>query len=124
MAAVDGGGEKGIIGGIIACSKPSNDVLADRQLVLAMEPTLTEAIHQDGMQEHTARVQVGGTSIQGPAGFTEGEIAEAEEDAVEVVIEEEEVKKAVDYLGKILLSEISQCGSTVRGHEKGWENPC
>lgn len=93
MAVVDDGGEQGIISEIITRPKLSNDVLADRQLVLAMEPTLTEAIHQDGMQEHTARVQVGGTSNQGPAGLTEGEIVEEEEDAVEVVIEEEEVKK-------------------------------
>lgn len=102
MASSAGGGDKGIITAMVAHPKPAGGgeiVMANQREEVLNKGTLAIGVatpdeNQTTMEGAGTAVEVDSTTHQGPAAFIEGEVVEEDEDAIEVVIEEEEVQKA------------------------------
>lgn len=98
MASAGGGGEKGIITGMITCPKlPEGAMILQTNQTLALSAAVSKEDQQDkAAQEKMADLHLGAdpqnSTKQGPMAFTEGEIHDEEEDIVEVYIDEEEIK--------------------------------
>lgn len=97
MESSSDGGDKGIIIGMITHPKSLDPVMEDRLQTHVQNPILAE-----GAQHEDTSVRADGyvrepQSVQGPAGYTEGEVVEEEDDAVEVEIEEDEIQKVSQW---------------------------
>ncbi|EEC80386.1 hypothetical protein OsI_22511 [Oryza sativa Indica Group] len=98
MASAGGGGEKGIITGMITRPKlPEGAMILQTNQTLALSAAVSKEDQQDkAAQEKMADLHLGAdpqnSTKQGPMAFTEGEIHDEEEDIVEVYIDEEEIK--------------------------------
>ncbi|EEE51985.1 hypothetical protein OsJ_33665 [Oryza sativa Japonica Group] len=102
MESTAGGGDKGIVGETIAHPKPTG---GDRFVQPSATPAAMVFAGEEGKQGSKSRNQsnssmsekdvVGNPNLHsGPEVFTEGVIDEEDDDAVEVVLEEDEIAKA------------------------------
>lgn len=109
MAAAEGGGDQGTINAIVAHPKPSgaSSLPPGSRLESELQAVLVRNQSVDGIHDqatgsrvlpssgnHDGGLASNNLSSQGPTVFTEGEVVDEEEDAVEIEIEENEVQKA------------------------------